>query len=186
MPLYWSKRGDVACAEHAPVADPERWLAEGWRHIVSEKPPHGTRHECRHCVRPEAGRDTDGRRRKPLILNVDDRPPSLYARERLLKREGFAVVNATTGADALSVARRVRPSALLLDVHLPDGDGRDICRTLKGDPELGSMPIVLISATLRGHADSLDGMRWGGCDAYLTEPVDPASLGSTLRSVLSA
>ena len=126
------------------------------------------------------------RRRTPLILNVDDRPPSLYARERLLKLAGFAVVNATTAADAVSLARRVRPSALLLDVHLPDGDGRDICRVLKRDPELGSMPIVLISATLRGHADSLDGVRWGGCDAYLTEPIEPASLGSTLRSVISA
>ena len=87
--------------------------------------------------------------------------------------------------DGFELLRRLRPSAVLLDVHLPDADGRDVCRQLKHDGDLGSIPIVLISATLGGHVNSLEAVRWGECDAYLSEPVDPKVLESTLRAVLS-
>jgi CheY-like chemotaxis protein len=122
--------------------------------------------------------------RQLVVLNVDDNAPALYAKDRLLRLGGYTVANATTGASARDLAERLRPDVILLDIHLPDMDGRELCRQLKGDADLKHIPIVLVSATLRGHAQQLDGMRWGGADAYLEEPFEPEMLVSTLRSVL--
>src|SRR5690606_38610945 len=69
----------------------------------------------------------------PLILNVDDRPPSLYARSRMLRASGFTVTAATTGEGARAAALKMRPDLILLDVHLPDADGRTLCREMRRD-----------------------------------------------------
>jgi CheY-like chemotaxis protein len=119
-----------------------------------------------------------------VILNVDDRPESLYLKDRLLRRHGYTVANATSGKSALDLANRLRPALILLDVHLPDIDGREVCRRLKEDPSLNSIPVILVSATLRGHAAHLEGLRWASADGYLAEPFEPEVLESTLRSVL--
>jgi CheY-like chemotaxis protein len=121
-----------------------------------------------------------------LILNVDDRPANLYARDRLLRLHGFTVANAETGKTALDVARQLLPNLILLDVHLPDMDGRDLCLQMKADEELGHIPVVLISSTLRGHFNHLDGVRWGNADGFILEPVEGEMLASTLRSVLQS
>ena len=183
MPLYRSKRGDVACAEHAPLTDVTRWQLEGWHRVVPDDSAAAIELHCRQC---ETLRDAEPPGRKPLILNVDDRPPTLYGRERLLRLRGFAVVNATTAATAIETATRVRPSLVLLDVHLPDGDGRDICRRLKQDPDLAKIPVVIISSTMKGYVDNLESLRWGGADGYISEPVEPEVLESTLRHALAS
>lgn len=187
MPLYRSQRGHFACAEHAPLNDVSRWTIERWSRVPDDELDADPGLQCQRCAN-EPGQKSRTRppHRKPLVLNVDDRPASLYARERALRMQGFAVVNASTGAAALDAAQRLRPSAILLDIHLPDADGRDICRTLKQDPAVAGIPVVLISATLKAHADNLDGLRWGGADGYLTEPFEADSLASTLRRLLSA
>jgi CheY-like chemotaxis protein len=120
----------------------------------------------------------------PVVLSVDDRPATLYARDRILRQNGFTVANATTGKATLDLAERLRPSVILLDVHLPDMDGREVCRQLKEDTELKNIPVVLISSTLAGHAAQLEGMLWGGADAFIVEPAEPGTLESTLRKVL--
>lgn len=118
------------------------------------------------------------------MLNVDDRPASLYVRERILREHGFDVANAGSVETALEVARRRKPRVMLLDVHLPDGDGRELSQRIKADPAFAGVAIVLISATLGGHSNQLEAIRWGVADAFLREPVDPAALVSTLRKVL--
>jgi DNA-binding response OmpR family regulator len=60
-----------------------------------------------------------------------------------------------------------------------------VCRRLKADAVLSSIPVILISSTLKGHADNLDGLRWGGADGYVLEPFEPGVLASTIRSVLA-
>ena len=70
-----------------------------------------------------------------LVLNVDDRPPSLYVRRHILRMNGYAVGEAASGRNAWSAALRLRPTAILMDVHLPDADGRllawsSLCRSL--------------------------------------------------------
>ena len=119
-----------------------------------------------------------------IILNVDDKPESLYAKDRLLRLKGYTVANATTGKVVLDLAHRLHPDLILLDVHLPDIDGREVCRRLKEDPALQSIPVILVSATLRGHAANLEGLRWASADGYISEPFEPEALESTVRSVL--
>ena len=121
-----------------------------------------------------------------VILNVDDKPESLYAKDRLLRLAGYTVANATTGKVALDLAYRLRPQLILLDVHLPDIDGREVCRRMKEHPELKSIPVILVSATLRGHAQNLDGLRWSNADGYLGEPFEPEALESTVRRALKS
>jgi CheY-like chemotaxis protein len=129
---------------------------------------------------PAPGRSTA----RLLILNVDDRPSTLYARSRMLRAKGFAVADATTGQAAWKIALELRPSLILLDVHLPDADGRRLCREMRADAQLRGIPIVLISATLRPH-ESPDLVACGAA-GYLREPVAAESLAATLRRVLAA
>jgi CheY-like chemotaxis protein len=183
VPLYRSTRGQVACPEHAPLNDVVQWRVERWHPVPAHEL--AGRLQCQMCGDASAT-EPSLVSRKPLILNVDDRPASKYAREHALRSNGFAVVNASTGAAALDVAQRLLPSLVLLDVHLPDADGRDVCRQMKADAALSAIPVILISSTLKAHADNLEGLRWGGADGYVIEPCEPTALVSMLRSVLAA
>ena len=127
---------------------------------------------------------TAGRGVRPrLILNVDDDPASLYVRNRILRASGFQVADATTGTAAWTAALRLHPSALLLDVHLPDTDGRELCRRLRGDAALSDIPVILISATL-APADVPDLTLWGAA-AFLREPVTADVLTATVRAAVA-
>src|SRR5262249_57071328 len=68
------------------------------------------------------------------ILNVDDYAPARYARSPALRRAGFDVLEATTGAEALRIVADERPDLVLLDVNLPDVDGFEVCRQLRQQP----------------------------------------------------
>jgi CheY-like chemotaxis protein len=120
---------------------------------------------------------------KRLILNVDDRPPALYARNRMLRAKGFAVADAATGIAAWEAAMELRPHAILLDVHLPDADGCLLCRQMRDDRQLGGIPIVLISATLREH--EAPDLAECGAVSFLREPVAADVLAATLRRALA-
>jgi CheY-like chemotaxis protein len=183
--LYWSKRGEIACVLHAPVEGSDRWNAERWQ-LLPEIEGRRIVYQCQHCDK----RAIQHTRRTPLgskpalILNVDDRPANLYARDRVLRLHGFTVANAETGKTALDVARQLLPNLILLDVHLPDVDGRDLCQQMKADDELGHIPVVLISSTLRGQTNQLEGIRMSNADGFILEPVEGDMLASTLRNVL--
>lgn len=117
------------------------------------------------------------------ILSVDDNDANLYTRGRILRREGFAVVEASTGADALRLVRELKPPLVLCDVQMPDINGLEVCRRIKNDSELISTFVLQISASLiepQDKARALD----GGADAYLTEPVEPEELLATVRALL--
>ena len=120
-----------------------------------------------------------------LILNVDDREHQRYTRDRILRSNGFDVANAGTAQEAVRLARSLHPQLILLDVHLPDADGRDLCMRIKADAELASIHIVLISSTLTSNADQVESVHWTGCEGFISEPIDPPSLISTLRKVIS-
>jgi len=118
-----------------------------------------------------------------LILNVDDYEASQYARTEMLRRAGFQVVQAGTGAEALRVAAESRPVLILLDVNLPDMDGFEVCRRLRAEQATLTVPIVHISATF--VSDKAQDLAYeGGADSYLTDPVEPAVLLATIHSLL--
>ncbi|HUR55786.1 MAG TPA: hybrid sensor histidine kinase/response regulator [Gemmataceae bacterium] len=119
----------------------------------------------------------------PTLLVVDDNPATLYATSRTLRAVGFTVVEATTGAEALAAAGGA--DLVLLDVHLPDADGRDVCRELRARPSVVRLPIVHVSAVFVADLDKVLGLE-AGADAYLTRPVDPSVLVATVKALLRA
>lgn len=80
------------------------------------------------------------------ILIVDDNEDSSQVFTRLLTKEGYAVTLAKDGAEGLQRVSQSRPDLILLDVMLPGINGFEVCRTIKSDPSLRSIPILIISA----------------------------------------
>lgn len=118
-----------------------------------------------------------------IIINVDDNEPARYVKAHILLRAGFVVHNAATGAEGLKLVAQHKPDLVLLDVHLPDLHGIEVCRRIKSSLEGASIIVLQISAsaTLAPQATAaLD----SGADAYLTEPVDPEVLVATVRAML--
>jgi CheY-like chemotaxis protein len=182
VPLFWSRKGEIACAQHAPLRESSQWMDDGWQEI-QEVAGRRVKYQCQVCGRRAIQRQSLPPER-PHILNVDDRPASLYARDRVLRGRGFTVTNADSGRSALQVARQVQPHLILLDVHLGDMDGRDLCQRVKNDAGLSHIPVVLISSTLNSAPASevLEAVR---ADGFINEPVEPDALAGMLRRVLS-
>jgi CheY-like chemotaxis protein len=180
--LFWSRKGEIACAQHVPPRDGAQWADDGWQE-VPDVAGRRVKYQCQVCGR-RAIQHQGVPPERPHILNVDDRPASLYARDRVLRGHGFTVTNADCGRSALEVARQVQPHLILLDVHLPDIDGRDLCHQVKHEAGLSHIPVVLISATLNG-APASEVLAAVRADGFINEPVEPAALAGMLRRVLS-
>ena len=120
---------------------------------------------------------------KTTILNVDDFEPGLYAKSRVLRLAGFEVYEAMTGEDTLRLAHELKPELVLLDVHLPDASGIEICRRIKTDPCINSILVIQTSATFTEVRDRVRGLE-GGADAYLTEPIEAEELIANIRAIL--
>jgi CheY-like chemotaxis protein len=118
------------------------------------------------------------------ILNVDDNESMLFARSTMLRTEGFHVLEAQTGRAALQILEDHVPRLVLLDVHLPDMSGLDVCRQIKADARLRGVKVVQTSATFNSPHDQLHGLQSGGADVYLTEPVARGTLLSIVRRLL--
>jgi len=119
----------------------------------------------------------------PLILVVDDNAALRYAWSRTLRLNGFTVVEAETGADALSLAVSHQPDLVLLDVNLPDIHGFDVARQLKQLERTRTIPILQISASFVRMEHRVEGLA-AGADAYLVEPVEPGELIANIRALL--
>ena len=101
----------------------------------------------------------------------------------MLRHSGYRVIEATTGAEALRLARTEKPALILMDVGLPDIDGWTATRTLKDDPD--TQRIIILAFTAHAlPADREHAMR-AGCDGYLAKPVAPLRLVSEVRLALS-
>jgi class 3 adenylate cyclase len=102
--------------------------------------------------------------------------------ETRLAREGYEVITAHDGEQALAAARSERPDLILLDIMMPKIDGIEVCRRLKGDPSFPFTPIIMITA-LSDAKDVVAGLEAGG-DDYLAKPVDQQALLARVRSML--
>lgn len=118
-----------------------------------------------------------------LILNVDDNQANLYTRTRALRKAGYEVIEAETGHEALELVSRHKPALVLLDVHLPDISGIEVCRKIRNNLEFASIFVLQISATSIEHADKILALD-SGADAYLIEPVEPEELIANVRALL--
>jgi PAS domain S-box-containing protein len=119
------------------------------------------------------------------ILVVDDNEAERYYVSRVLSKAGFSVRQAATGLDALRFAEAELPSLITLDIRLPDLNGLEVCRRLKGNPVTRDVPVLHISASFTSPENKAEGLE-GGADGYLTHPVDANELVATVRSLLRA
>ena len=117
------------------------------------------------------------------IVNVDDNEPARYARSRILTKAGFQVQEASKGKEALELIAVVRPDVVLLDVHLPDANGIEICRQLKANPENASLLVIQMSASALTAPHATAALN-NGADMYLMEPIDPDVLIATVKALL--
>ena len=118
-----------------------------------------------------------------MILNVDDDEARLFTRNSWLQGAKYEVISAKTGSEAIDLALRHHPEAILLDVHLPDIGGTEVCRRLKARAEFRATPVILISALFRSPHDQLEGLNEGAL-FYLTEPVTRETLLDAVRRAL--
>ncbi len=114
------------------------------------------------------------------VLIVDDDPSSLEILAVALLECGFAVRTAANAPEAIAEARRLRPSLVLADVMMPEMDGFELCATLKQDPQLGGVPVVLLSAAIGDRRDRERSTSVGAAD-YLSKPIDLDGLVEVLR-----
>lgn len=106
--------------------------------------------------------------RQASILIVDDKPENLDVLSEMLRRCGHKVRPATKGKLALESARKRPPDLILLDVRMPQMDGYEVCRRLKADPVLRSIPVIFVSA-LTQPFDKVTALKCGGVD-YIGKP----------------
>jgi two-component system KDP operon response regulator KdpE len=113
------------------------------------------------------------------ILVCDDEPQILRALRVILREAGFEVVPATNAQEALDSAAVQSPSAAIVDLVLPDGDGVEVCRVLR---EWSDMPIIVLSA-IGEEAEKVRALD-AGADDYVTKPFGPLELIARLNAAL--
>ncbi|MFO1019684.1 MAG: ATP-binding protein [Planctomycetales bacterium] len=118
------------------------------------------------------------------ILVVDDNPGTLYATSHVLQRAGWTVLEAKTGQEGLEMANP-DIDLVVLDIHLPDMDGYEVCRRIRELPKLSRLPVVHLSATFIKSDDKLKSFEVGA-DGFLTHPVEPPVLVATVGAFLRA
>jgi DNA-binding response OmpR family regulator len=121
-------------------------------------------------------------RTPPQILIVDDNPANLDIFQTRLAAQGYEILTASDGEEALAVAREKQPDLILLDIMMPKLSGIEVCRRLKGDSSLPFMPIVMVTAKA-DPKDVVAGLE-AGADEYLTKPVDQTALVARVKSML--
>lgn len=118
------------------------------------------------------------------VLLVDDYPDTLEMWTLYLRSQGFSVLTANNGIDALSMARSEHPNLVILDLDLPGLSGYEVARRLRGTDTTAGIP--LIAATGYSADQQLDEARDAGFDAILVKPCDPEGLVRTIENVLAA
>lgn len=115
----------------------------------------------------------------PLILVVDDESSILELLKFNLAKEGYQVILASDGQQALKYARAEKPDLIILDIMLPEMDGYDVCRALKAGRDTAGIPIIMLSA--RGDVlDKVVGLELGA-DDYVTKPFSPREVVARVK-----
>ena len=119
---------------------------------------------------------------KGRILVVDDDREVVRLMRAYLEQAGYEVLAAYDGETALHMLRREKPDLLLLDLMLPDRDGYDITRLVRGDPALVHIPIIMLTARVE-DTDKIIGLEIGA-DDYVTKPYNPREVVARVRARL--
>lgn len=118
-----------------------------------------------------------------LILVVDDNPKNLQILSSILYKEGYTVLFASNGKQALDMAQNQSPDLILLDINLPDLDGFEVCKQLKQNPLTKDIPIMFITGRIETE-DIVLGFKVGAVD-YITKPFNIVELLSRVNTHLN-
>ncbi|HEX2172588.1 MAG TPA: response regulator transcription factor [Dehalococcoidia bacterium] len=113
------------------------------------------------------------------ILVVDDEPSILDLARLYLEKDGFRVVTATDGDQALQKHKELRPDLLVLDLMLPEVDGLEVCRRIR---QSATTPILMLTAR-NDDVDKIVGLELGA-DDYMTKPFNPRELTARVKAIL--
>ncbi len=116
------------------------------------------------------------------ILVVDDDKEIVRLLRAYLEQAGYQVLAAYNGESALHLLWRERPELVVLDLMLPDRDGWDVTRIIRGDETLAATPIIMLTARVEDH-DKIVGLELGA-DDYVTKPFNPREVVARIRAVL--
>jgi len=117
------------------------------------------------------------------VLIVNDLPDQLELMAGLLRKTGYSVITAEDGLEAFNLAKKEHPDLVISDVSMPGVNGLDFCRLLRTDDQLGSIPILLVSAQRKDTETVVAGLR-AGADDYLEVPFDSTRLVAKVSRLL--
>jgi CheY-like chemotaxis protein len=120
---------------------------------------------------------------KKRILIVEDTKTIVMVEKMMLSGLNCEIEIASNGKEGLSKVKSYKPDLILLDVVMPEMDGLEMCRRVKGDPETAKIPVVMV--TTKGEADRVEQAYLAGCDDYLTKPIDKVELVSKVTKNLA-
>ena len=124
---------------------------------------------------------TAARQQQGRVLVVEDERDVADLIRYNLTKEGYDVVVAPTGSDALKQAREVHPDLVLLDIMVPQLNGWEVCRRLKADVETKNIPVIMVTGRVE-EGDKVLGFEMGA-DDYVTKPFSPRELLARIRAV---
>ena len=120
---------------------------------------------------------------KMKILIVDDNEENLYMLETLLKGNGFEVVSAGNGAEALETLETTSVDLIVSDILMPKMDGFQLCKAVKGDSALNSIPFILYTASYTDDKD--EELAWKiGADKYIKKPIEPEDFINVVKDLI--
>lgn len=119
---------------------------------------------------------------KEKILVVEDEAMLSEMIKMRLEKNGYEVISAFDGVQALEMARQQNPGLIILDLMLPKIDGYKVCRMLKFDDKYKKIPIIVFTARVQESDKKLG--EQVGADAYITKPFDPETLLSKIKELL--
>ncbi|MBC8136126.1 MAG: response regulator [Fibrella sp.] len=125
---------------------------------------------------------TDTESKKRTVLVVEDDAGILRQIAFNLESHGYLVQTAMTGLDALKLLMQKRPDLLITDVMMPEMDGHELVSSVRADPELADMPVIMLTARSQDE-DMMQGYQ-SGTDLYLTKPFNPAELVTFVKRIL--
>jgi two-component system, cell cycle response regulator DivK len=126
-------------------------------------------------------RDDDESRPRPVVLLAEDDDDTRRVYGLILRHFGFDVEEASSGEQAIEIARLRRPSLVLMDIGLPGIDGWQTSRILKSDPETTTIPLIAFSARVDSTADLAGRATF---DGYIHKPVSPLDLARRIGAYL--
>ena len=116
------------------------------------------------------------------ILIVEDNELNMKLFNDLLEAHGYKTVQTRSGVEAVELARQHKPDLILMDIQLPLVDGYEATRRIKADPELRSIPVIVVTSYALSGDDGK--AHAAGCDAYVTKPYSPRQLLAKIKEFL--